>query len=358
MPNTEIRIVPVGGPLGADAWGVDLERLSDEEFEVLHRAWLDHDGVLRVPGQFVPAEALLSFAGRFGELDLAPTTRKGDNERYRPDLPHLVVISNIVENGKAIGGLGSYESKWHTDMSYNDVPPKASLLHAIEIPSKGGDTGYCNMYRAYEALPDATKRRIGGLTCKHDASRNSVGQVRRGFKNVYQRREEVPGAVHPIVCTHPRDGPQVPVSRSSRSGLRSAAPARRERRPARRAVGARHTGRVHLVSALAPRRHRHLGQPLHHAPPRLARPRRTPSAQPGAGQGRASRGRDSGLSAQSRPQALTSRLRSRAPAAVRGGPGVPVRPTLPTRRRESAASSRRGPCGSGSRSSRGGPLRW
>ena len=206
MAKTEIRIVPAGGPLGADAWGVDLENLSDEQFAVLHQAWLDHDGVLRVPGQFVPPETLLAFAARFGELDLAPITRKGDSDRYRPDLPHLVVISNIVENGKAIGGLGSYESKWHTDMSYNEVPPKASLLHAIEIPNEGGDTGYANMYRAYETLPESTRQRIAGLSCKHDASRNSVGQVRRGFENVYDRREDVPGAVHPIVCTHPETG--------------------------------------------------------------------------------------------------------------------------------------------------------
>ena len=206
MAKTEIRIVPVGGPLGADAWGVDLENLSDDQFAALHQAWLDHDGVLRVPGQFVPPETLLAFAARFGELDLAPITRKGDSDRYRPDLPHLVVISNIVENGKAIGGLGSYESKWHTDMSYNEVPPKASLLHAIEIPNEGGDTGYANMYRAYETLPESTRQRIAGLSCKHDASRNSVGQVRRGFENVYERREDVPGAVHPIVCTHPETG--------------------------------------------------------------------------------------------------------------------------------------------------------
>ena len=71
-----------------------------------------------------------------------------------------MVISNIVENGKAIGGLGSYESKWHTDMSYNEVAAKASVLHAVEIPVKGGDTGYANMYRAWKTLPEATRRRI------------------------------------------------------------------------------------------------------------------------------------------------------------------------------------------------------
>ena len=206
MSKSTIRIVPIRAPLGVDACGVDLASLTGEEFDVLHRAWLDHDGVLRVPGQFVAAETLLAFAARFGELDLAPISAKGDRERYRPELPHLVVISNIVEDGKALGGLGSYESKWHTDMSYNDVPPKASALHAIEIPSRGGDTGYCNMYRAYATLPETTKRRIAGLTCKHDASRNSVGEVRRGYSRDYERREEVPGAVHPIVCTHPETG--------------------------------------------------------------------------------------------------------------------------------------------------------
>ena len=84
MARSDLRIVPTGGPLGADAWGVDLERLSDDDFEVLHRAWLDHDGVLRIPGQFVPAETLLAFAARFGELDLAPINAKGDRELYRP----------------------------------------------------------------------------------------------------------------------------------------------------------------------------------------------------------------------------------------------------------------------------------
>lgn len=205
---SSVRIVPSGSALGADVWGVNLETLTDAQFEVIHQAWLDHDGVLRLPGQFVEVEAMLAFAARFGELDLAPVTTKGDRELYRPDLPHLTVISNIVEDGKAIGGLGSYESKWHTDMSYNEVPPKASVLQAVELPRTGGDTGFANMYLAYETLPEATRRRIAGLTCKHDSSRNSVGQVRRGYQEHYERREDVPGAVHPIVCTHPETGRQ------------------------------------------------------------------------------------------------------------------------------------------------------
>ncbi|MGI9335383.1 MAG: TauD/TfdA dioxygenase family protein [Gammaproteobacteria bacterium] len=202
--EARLRVVPAGGPLGADVWGVDIESLSDAQFEVIHKAWCDHHGVLRIPGQFVAAESLLAFAARFGELDLAPISTSG--HRFRDDLPHLTVISNIVENGRALGGLGHYESRWHTDMSYNDVPPKASVLHAVELPRAGGDTGYCNMYLAYEHLSEDLKNRIKGLTCKHDSSRNSVGQVRSGFREHYEHREDVPGAIHPLVCVHPETG--------------------------------------------------------------------------------------------------------------------------------------------------------
>ncbi len=202
--TSSIRVVPTGGALGADIWGVNVETLTDSQFDVIHRAWCDHDGVVRLPGQFGSAEALLDFAARFGELDLAPISTSGD--LYRPDLPHLTVISNIVENGKELGALGHYESAWHTDMSYNPVPPKASILHAQELPIAGGDTGYCNMYTAYETLPDEVREQIQGMTCKHDSSRNSVGEVRAGFKETYEDRGEVPGAVHPLVCTHPETG--------------------------------------------------------------------------------------------------------------------------------------------------------
>jgi taurine dioxygenase len=87
-------------------------------------------------------------------------------------------------------------------MSYNDVPPMASALHAREVPPAGGDTGFANMYRAYETLPADLKARVAGLTCKHDASRNSVGELRRGFADNADPRE-TQGAVHPIVRTHP-----------------------------------------------------------------------------------------------------------------------------------------------------------
>ena len=108
-----------------------------------------------------------------------------------------------------MGSLGSSESKWHTDMSYNELPPKASMLYAIELPREGGDTGFSSTAAAYEALSSKLKNSIASLTCKHDSSHNSVGEVRKGFADNYQRREDIPGAIHPLVATHPETGKKV-----------------------------------------------------------------------------------------------------------------------------------------------------
>ena len=98
--------------------------------------------------------------------------------------------------------LGSYELVWHTDMSYNPLPPRASLLYALEVPADGGNTGFLNMYAAYETLPDGLKHAIEGKTCIHDSSRNSAGELRKGFQRTLDPRR-TPGAVHPLVRLHP-----------------------------------------------------------------------------------------------------------------------------------------------------------
>ena len=81
----------------------------------------------------------------------------------------------VLLDGKPIGGLGDAESVWHADMTYNDNPPKAACLFAVEIPPSGGNTYFANMYLAYETLPPDLKERVGQLRCVHDASRNSAG---------------------------------------------------------------------------------------------------------------------------------------------------------------------------------------
>jgi taurine dioxygenase len=159
--------------------------------------------VLRFRGQQgMSTQQLVNFSKMFGELDRAPTPANKTGNPYLADFPDVTAISNIVVNGEPIGGLGSYEAEWHTDMSYNELTPSASILYAIEIPPSGGDTWFCDMAAAYARLPGDLKSRIAPLKCVHDASHNSAGMLRKGWKEVTDPRETI-GAQHPIVRTHP-----------------------------------------------------------------------------------------------------------------------------------------------------------
>ena len=195
-----VTVVATGAALGADIRGVDLmQPLTDAGFRAIEAAWHQHL-VLRFRSQRLDDSGLLAFARRFGDLDQAPIHAMADADH--DPYPEITVMSNIKVDGKPIGNLGHYEAEWHTDMSYNEKPPIGSLLYSLEVPPAGGDTGFSNMYIAFETLPAELKRAISDKSCRHDSSRNSVGDLRKGFKDVTDPRE-APGAVHPLVRTHP-----------------------------------------------------------------------------------------------------------------------------------------------------------
>ncbi len=197
--NRKITVIPTGAALAADVVGVDLAQpIAPELFAQIRKAWNDNL-VLRFRGQQLDDPAFLNFARLFGELDRAPIHAGKDVVNPYPE---ITVMSNIKVNGKSIGNLGHYEAVWHTDMSYNDLCPIGSALYAIEVPPVGGNTGFANMYRAYDTLSADLKREIMGKTCRHDSSRNSAGELRKGFKEV-TAPSEAPGANHPIIRTHP-----------------------------------------------------------------------------------------------------------------------------------------------------------
>jgi taurine dioxygenase len=206
---SELWIRPTGAALAADVHGVDLSKpLSEALFRRITNAWAEHL-VLRFSGQQLDDNMLMAFSARFGELDRVPIAAVGF-DRMESGLDSqaqdwVAVISSVKRDGKPIGGLGSYELVWHTDMSYNPLPPRASLLYALEVPPDGGNTGFLNMYAAYETLPGNLKRAIEGRTCIHDSSRNSAGELREGFQRTLDVRH-TPGAVHPLVRLHPVTG--------------------------------------------------------------------------------------------------------------------------------------------------------
>ncbi len=190
------------GPFGAEIAGLDLRQIDDDAFAAIRRAFIAHSVLLFREQQLSDAD-LIAFSRRFGPLDMAPVQENG--RRFVEGHPELYVVSNVVENGIAIGSLGAGEAAWHTDMSYLDDPPMASALYALEVPESGGDTFFADMYGAYAALPEALRRRIAGLSLKHDGTYNSGGYLRAGLAASDDPRSS-PGAVHPLVCTHPESG--------------------------------------------------------------------------------------------------------------------------------------------------------
>jgi len=194
-----ITVGPTGGALGAEIRNVDLRTIDEGDFAVISGAWHDHL-VLVFRNQKLTDQELIAFSKRFGELDWAPVQESG--RRFVEGHPEIYVVSNVMENGVPIGSLGAGEATWHTDMSYLEVPPKASMLYALEVPASGGDTYFNNMYAAYEALPKELKPRIEGLSLKHDGTYNSGGYVRQGVTAVDDPMSSA-GTYHPLVCTHP-----------------------------------------------------------------------------------------------------------------------------------------------------------
>jgi taurine dioxygenase len=207
LADGPIGIVPrrgaPGAPrLGAEITGVDLRAIDDAAFDAIHGAWIEHQ-VLLFRGQRLDDHDLIAFSRRFGDLDHAPIQENG--QRIANGMPEIYVVSNVIENGVAIGSLGYGEAVWHTDMSYLRAPPKASMLYALEVPPSGGDTSFVDMYAAFEGLPGSLRERALGLRVKHDGTYNSGGYVRQGVTPTDDPRQ-APGTLHPLVCTHPESG--------------------------------------------------------------------------------------------------------------------------------------------------------
>ena len=185
-----IEILPQQGACGAEIRCGSVQEVDDETFRAIRRAWLEHLVVVFRDQRMTDSE-FTAFGRRFGPLKLAsigPSVEGGAADEG----PEVHVVSNVTENGLPIGILGSGDVAWHTDMVSFLVPPTATLLHALEVPSTGGDTLFMNMYLAYETLPDDVKRGLPGLTIQHEVASHSSGAGT--------------GASHPIVCTHPETG--------------------------------------------------------------------------------------------------------------------------------------------------------
>lgn len=200
MDNTErrnyrhIKVRPIAGALGAEIKGVDIARFLEREVvSEIRQAFLDHLVIFFRNQELTPQEQL-AFAQQFGEPMEYPQVRG------LPECPMITAVIKLEHERVNFGGV------WHSDTTYLERPPMASMLYAVEIPTYGGDTLFANQYMAYETLSEGLKKTLDGLVGFNTSTKPENASTR-----VHRLRDEgaemkVLGAAHPVVRTHPETG--------------------------------------------------------------------------------------------------------------------------------------------------------
>ncbi len=193
-----MQITPLSDHTGAEVRGIDLARPVPQEVrDALNAAFVAHS-VLVFREQALAPRQLLAAVELFGCVFPQHNTRFA-----LPDCPQIHYLSNqdrFPDGRRYIPGEG-----WHTDHSNDTRPPKATVLHAVSLPTEGGDTQFANMAAAWAALAPALQQRIAGLVAIHVYQ--SSHSARKLMALPEASRERVPNAVlHPLVRTHPENG--------------------------------------------------------------------------------------------------------------------------------------------------------
>lgn len=192
-----VRLAPLSYRLGVEVLDVEIAApMSDAVFGEIHRAFLDHDGLMLFRDQRISREQHVAFSRRFGELD----THDAVPLDRHPDHHEVLIVANeaVVENQNNDRYVGQ---TWHSDLASSLRPAMGSLLRAVTVPPIGGDTMFTNMYAAYEALSDSMKRIVSGLHGVYVRERKDLS-VEWQAKN----RDINPPVAQPVVRVHPETG--------------------------------------------------------------------------------------------------------------------------------------------------------
>ena len=214
---TLIEVVPAAGPFGATVHIDDVRALDSAATADLRRAWLKYQ-VISIPRQHLDDAAQVALGRRLGDLKvtnpLPNPLARADLPGHRPGLvqaprdtryPEITVVSNIVRDGQALGGLGSGELTWHSDMCQFERPPSATIVYGAEIPQGQGSTSFANMELAAAGLPAEELQALAALSIKQDEVMASAGHPRAGQAPVTDVRHS-PGRAQPLVTRHAETG--------------------------------------------------------------------------------------------------------------------------------------------------------
>jgi taurine dioxygenase len=201
---TSLAVKQLSPALGAEVVGLDLrQELGAGTVADILDAWHQHL-VLVFRDQQLSEDEQIRFARHFGVLEKRRRPSDARNEAAKIKHPELtMLVSNIRENGNLIGSLPDGEMHFHSDFCYLEKPAKGTFLYAIEVPSRGGDTLFLNMYKAYETLPPALKARVEGRKAVNAYLYESPTREINGAK---LDLSIAPHFAQPIVRTHPDTG--------------------------------------------------------------------------------------------------------------------------------------------------------
>jgi taurine dioxygenase len=199
--NTTIDIRRVSGSTGAEIRGVDLRQpLLERTYHDIRNA-LNEYGVIFFRGQDMTPAQHVAFAARFGEPEADDSMSLGHPDGY----PMICEVRKEPEETRNVGG------KWHSDHSFDPVPPLGAVLLARELPEYGGDTMFASMYAAYDALSDGLKKTLDGLRAVHAKTRAYEGlsherRVSAEHKAEAHAKFGAREALHPVAPRHPESG--------------------------------------------------------------------------------------------------------------------------------------------------------
>src|SRR6516162_6752327 len=200
----DLTVTPLSGACGAEIKGIDLTRpLSQETVQAIRDAWAKHL-VLLFRAQTITQEQQLAFASCFGDLGnrkKAPEPLRSRAEGILQTNEKVLLVTNIKVDGQPIGAFGEGEFWFHIDSGYTARPYRYTFLYALELPSRGGNTMFSNMYKAYDAVPAALKAKLRGRKALH------IHEYKRSEKaDISGDISGIPHCYHPVFITHPDTG--------------------------------------------------------------------------------------------------------------------------------------------------------
>ena len=200
----DFTINPLGPSLGAEIIGLDLSQpLPQQTIDAIREAWLTYI-VLVIRDQDLTEDQQIDFAARFGEVGerkKAPDHLKSKVEGIYQTNSKILLVSNIKVDGEPVGAFGEGEFWFHIDSGYSERPYTFTFLHALELPSVGGNTLFSNLYAAYDDLPQNIKTKIAGRKALH------IHEYKRSEGvDISGDISATPHWFHPVAITHPETG--------------------------------------------------------------------------------------------------------------------------------------------------------